>query len=92
LLNTLPLTHPPNTKKCVKALKIKGLTHTEKLPKSYRKATENSKLLKIKDLMNFFSVFRFYRKDPPTKPANPPVRWHDFCSQKHDFFYTFLCH
>ena len=52
-----------------KALKIKDfLSHrkaTEKLPKSV-------KPLKIKDLLKFFSVFRFCYPDPPPDPPPPP--------------------
>jgi hypothetical protein len=77
-----------------KALKIKGFSATEKPPKSHRKATEKTtekhQTVENQALAKILFGFSVCRKDPPTKPADPPTRWHDFCSQKHDFFYTFL--
>jgi hypothetical protein len=53
------------------ALKVKGFSATEKPPKRLPK---NSEPLKIKHLMNFFSVFRFAEKThPPSPPTRPPV-------------------
>jgi DNA-binding transcriptional regulator PaaX len=38
-------------------------------------------------LREILYAFTHMRKDPPPNPHQ--TRWHDFCSQKPDFFYTF---